>query len=183
VSTYYLLPCTCSRKIPVQLRQAGEIITCACGATLEVPTLLGIKSLEQAADISEKPKRSKTTWGTGHSITFLGVVIIIASVAIGIWLFLARPTDPYANFTPEQMEKVAQTSTPIQSWLLWKMLETRGLDRRKRGAEIYFSEQQTQYRIYWVILTIVSASGLVLTATGIILTNLNKTKPRPPTPH
>ena len=27
MNIYYLLPCSCSRKIPIQSRQAGEIVT------------------------------------------------------------------------------------------------------------------------------------------------------------
>ncbi len=177
MNIYYLLPCHCSRKIPVQPRQAGEIITCACGATLEVPNLLSLKTLERA-EVQAEPKKSKTAWNTGHRIIFLGAVVIVASILIGIWLCLFRPPDPYANLTPEQMRQAAQALTPLGSWRLWLLLERGGLEMHKRGLEIVFAELQTQHRIYWVLLAILFGIGIALVAAGVILVKLPRNKPQ-----
>jgi hypothetical protein len=178
VSTYYLLPCPCSRKIPVQARQAGERITCACGATLEVPTLLGIKKLECAA-VSAESIAPKATWTAGHRIIFLGALVIFASVVVGIWLFLIRPTDPYANYSPEKVKQMVEAATPIQSWRLWHAWEMGGLQRRKSGYESYLTEQKTQYQIYWILLSITAGTGLAITTAGIVMVKLKKKNRKP----
>lgn len=169
----YLLPCHCGRKIQVQARHAGVIVTCDCGASLEVPTLLGLRALEQV-EVQVQPKTPKTAWSTGHRIIFLGLIVILAAVVVGVWLFTARPTDPYANFTPEQMREATEKLTPVQSWRLWQMLDKSKLDGRKRPAELFFADQQAQYRVYWWLLALIAGTGLVLIAAGIIVVNLRK---------
>jgi hypothetical protein len=175
VSNYYLLPCPCSRKIPVQAGQAGERVTCACGATLEVPTLLGLKKLERAA-VSAESIAPRPAWTAGHRIIFLGALVIILSAAVGVWLFLIRPTDPYANFPPEKIKQSVEFLRPIETWELWHKWESAGLQRRKSGFELYITEQKTQYQIYWILLSIAAGTGILIVAGGIVMLNLKKKK-------
>ncbi len=172
----YLLPCSCGRKIPVQLRQAGETVTCECGTSIEVPTLLGLKKLE-LAEVPAEPKTVKPHWTFGHGLIFAGELVILFAILIGVRLFWTRPVDPYADFTPEQMIQAAQTRTPIQSLRLWQMLERSGLERHKRGAEIAYVDMQAQYRVYWWILGLVVGMGVALIAAGITVLKLKKKKP------
>ena len=52
----YRLPCDhCGRAYPVEPRQAGDVITCECGAKLQIPTMLKIKRLEPWVE-DEAPK-------------------------------------------------------------------------------------------------------------------------------
>jgi len=139
--------------------------------------MLGIKSLEQA-EIHSEPKTAKTSWTAGNRLTFLGVLIILAAVFIGGWLFWIRPVDPYANFTPEQMIQTADTLTPMQSLRFWQMLERGGLEYHKHGADIVFADLKAQHQIYWWLVAIVAGTGLALVAAGIIVLNLRKKKPR-----
>jgi hypothetical protein len=173
VNIYYLLPCTCSRKIPVQPRQAGEIVTCACGATLEVPTLLRLKTLERA-EIPAEPKKTKTPWTAGHRLIFIGALVIFLCVCIAAWLLFIRPTDPYANFTPEQMKLIAEKFTPVQNWNLWQNLQRSGLEHHKRYAEITFGEQLSQFKVYWALLALVAGIAAALIAAGIVLVSRSR---------
>ena len=171
----YLLPCSCGRKIPVHLRQAGEIVKCECGTSIEVPTLSGVKKLERLEALVE-PKIAQHHWTLGHALIFVGGVVVLFMVGIGIYLYISGPRDPYASFTPEQMIQAAATRTPIQSLRLWQMLERSGLEHHKRGAEIAFTDMQAQYRVYWWILFMVVGIGTALAAAGIIVLNLKKKK-------
>ena len=177
MNAMYLLPCSCGRKVPVQLRQAGETIKCDCGISLEVPTLTGMKSLQKSEAV-EEPKIAKTAWTTGHRLTFFGGLVILVAIGIGGWLLWYGPSDPYANFTPEGMIQAAQTRTPIQSLRLWQMLVRSGLEHHKRWAEIVFADIQAQYNVYWWILGLVVGIGVALLAAGIIVLNLKKKKSR-----
>ncbi|MGD0652792.1 MAG: hypothetical protein ABSA16_00475 [Thermoguttaceae bacterium] len=177
MNTIHLLPCSCGRKIPVQLRQAGEIVKCECGTSLEVPTLTGTKAL-QSVETTAEPQIARTAWTTGHRLTFFGGLVILAAIAIGGWLFWTRPVDPYANFTPEQMIQTAETLTPMQSLRFWQMLERGGLEYHKHGADIVFADLKAQHQIYWWLVAIVAGTGLALVAAGIIVLNLRKKKPR-----
>jgi hypothetical protein len=175
VNARYMLPCSCGRNIPVELRQAGEIIKCECGTSVEVPTLGGIKNL-QRVETDAEPKKATDIWTTGHRLTFFGGLVILAGVVIGGWLFWTRPVDPYANFTPEQMIQAAASRTPIQSLRLWQMLVSSGLEHHKRAAEIDYADNLLKFRVYWWILGIVFGIGVALVAAGIIVLKLKEKK-------
>ncbi len=178
MDTIYLLPCSCGRKMPVNPRQAGESITCTCGASLEVPTLLNLRIL-QRAELPPQPEIHKKAWGAGQRLIFLGVIVILFAIAIGGWLFWIRPTDPYAYLSQEQIKQSVPALTPIETWRLWLLLEKGGLERHKRGSEIFFASQRAQYLIYGELLAILSGVGLTLIAAGIIVIRFNKKKHRP----
>jgi hypothetical protein len=173
VNTLYLLPCPCGRKLPIQSRQAGEIITCHCGNSIEVPTMLGLKKLEQA-ELPVMPVTAKSIWTAGHRIIFLGGLVVFAAILIGAWLLWIRPVDPYADFTPDQMQKIAELLTPIQSLRFWQILERGGLEFHKRGVDIAFADLKVQYRVYWWLTGLTAGIGVLLIAGGIIVLSLRK---------
>lgn len=83
----YLLPCSCGQKLRVRSRQAGEEVTCACGAVVHVPTIRGLKQLETVKDLDQAgpPPRSMLQgplFATGMLALFAGLVILGASL---IW--------------------------------------------------------------------------------------------------
>ncbi len=87
----YLLPCACGQKLPVSTRQAGQAVRCACGAPLEVPTLRGLRQLEQA----ERPaKASRRAWGARHRAAFVLVALSLAAAAAAGYLALNLPPEP-----------------------------------------------------------------------------------------
>ena len=177
MSITYLLPCACGRKIPVDSRQAGEIISCACGASLEVPTLLNLKTLERA-EVSPQPETPKAAWSAGHRLVLLGVIVIFVAGVIGVWLFLSRPTDPYANLTPDQIRESIQLLNPRSTWLVWLLFEKGGIKRHKQNLDQFLAGQKTQYQIYNGLLSILFGLGFVLIAAGIIVICYRKIKPR-----
>jgi hypothetical protein len=95
--TEYLLPCSCGQKLAVSARQAGESVRCSCGATLEVPTLRGLDTLERAA----APAAPGRTWGDRQRAVFLLVVAALAAASIAGYLALILPADPTPPPPPE----------------------------------------------------------------------------------
>ena len=172
----YLLPCSCGRKMPVQLRQAGEIVTCECGSSIEVPTLSGLKKLESIT-APAMPKTIQPQWTLGHGLIFVGGLVILVAIGIGGWLLWYVPSDPYANFTPEGMMQAASTRTPIQSLRLWQMLVRSGLEHHKRWDEIKFEDKQAGHQVLWWVWALIAITGVALVAAGIIVLNLKKKKP------
>lgn len=173
----YLLPCSCGRKIPVQLRQAGEIVKCDCGNSIEVPTLSIIKKLERAQAPAEH-KMIQPNWTFGHGLIFVGGLVILIAIGLSVWLVLSRLSDPFANFTPEGMIQAAHTRTPLQSLRLWQMLEKGGLEHHKRGAEIAYEDEQKRQTVIWWLWSLLPISGLGLIAAGFIVLNFKKKKSR-----
>ncbi|MGW8255986.1 MAG: hypothetical protein ACWGMZ_00720 [Thermoguttaceae bacterium] len=168
MSIKYLLPCSCGHTCEVEQRQAGEIITCVCGKSLEVPTLLTLKSFEQVEN-APVTGRVEKSWATGHRILFLGLLIVFGSILACAWLYLTRPMDPFINFSPEQMRKTAENLSPVQSFRLWLVLEKSGLERHKRIKEMKFEGEENQHQIFWGLWFAVLGLGIVLSLWGMFL--------------
>jgi hypothetical protein len=155
------------------------MVTCECGNSIEVPTLSGLKKLEAVKEPAV-PKTIQHKWTLGHSLIFVGGVIILVAIGFCGWLFWYGPSDPYANFTPEGMIQAAQSRTPLQSLRLWQMLVRGGLEHHKRWAEIDFEDKQAGHQVLWLAWSLLPITGFGLVAAGIIVLNLKKKKPGTP---
>ena len=119
----YLLPCThCERKLSVDSTQAGESITCACGALLEIPSFREIRNLERgdASDTAPAPRswnvRRGVVFAIGLAIVFCGIV---ASGFAGMGrLNLQTGTPPKENLehTFAALDKMTAAET-MDTWL------------------------------------------------------------------
>ena len=133
----------------------------------------GFKRLERAEQPAT-PKEVSSRWTLGHSLVFLGGLVILFALGAGIWLLWSVPSDPFANFTPESMMQAAQTRTPVQSLRLWRLLEKSGYEHHKRGSEITYEEEQAKHNVLWWVWTLIPATGLGLVAAGFVILNLKK---------
>jgi hypothetical protein len=136
----------------------------------------GIKCLERAQVLVET-KTPKTTWSTGHRLIFGGVLFIIVAIITG-GLLWKEQTDPYANFTPENMQDIAEHLTPIGSWQLWQRLEKGGIEHHKGRAEIDFEDYRAKHQFLWWLWALIPITSLSLIAAGIIVLTLKNRKHR-----
>lgn len=80
MSQQYLLPCTCGQTVRVGNAQAGGQVLCACGKSLDVPTLRGLRQLEWAP--AEVTKKTALRWSPAHGATFaLALSLAVAGAA------------------------------------------------------------------------------------------------------
>lgn len=77
----FLLPCPCGQKVRVSNAQAGGQVACACGQSLSVPTLRGLRKLEPAP--VEKSRTPALRWSATHGAIFSSAALI---GAVGIAL-------------------------------------------------------------------------------------------------
>lgn len=148
----YWLPCDCGERHPVGARQAGRTIACACGRSLEVPTLRGLRELErarppaEAADGRAAPSTPGDGWGLRQAGMFLGAVLLLGGLAWAGYLEATKPR----RLSVEEME-------PLQTWALWQELRT--------GADRFASPQMKQYsralkqNRNWLIVSLVTAGA------------------------
>ena len=108
----YLLPCPqCRSKLSVTTGEAGGQVRCNCGATVDVPTVRGLRELAVVTESAEPQSR----WTTRHSVTFMGGVLIVAGIAAGLALHVyAESVRPIQTFA----DKV-QHMSPAETWELW----------------------------------------------------------------
>jgi hypothetical protein len=82
----YLVPCACGKTVSVRARQAGDQVTCSCGAVVNVPTIRGLKQLKTVVDETELPAQRSTWQGPLFSIGLIAL-FIGAMIFLVAWLF------------------------------------------------------------------------------------------------
>ena len=164
VETKYLLPCSCGRKIPIQPARAGQEIRCTCGASLDVPTMLEMATLQRAQPetASEQPVGS---WGIRQSLVLLGVVITLTAVGLEIGLYLTRP----AMFTPDQIRQWVRADSPLESWNRWLAMRAGGLEPvNTRRSEKKFDEAVIRHRVWMGVVFVFAAGGIALIVVPVL---------------
>jgi hypothetical protein len=82
---------------------------------LDVPTLRGLRNLPPAP-LDEGPQGP--SWNPGKGVLFLGVLLILAGLAIEAYLPLSVPTVDLNRVRGE-----AFTMSPAESWQKWLLLQ------------------------------------------------------------
>jgi hypothetical protein len=161
VSAKYLLPCRCGQTVTIESRQAGETVTCVCGETLSVPTMLGIIALEAAPDASSQ--QSANRWEWRQRLLMLGAVMLVAAVIAAIWLYKTRPISITELIDPEMVRQKVGEWPPALSWKIWELRKL-GLDRQTDRA---YEAALVRFHVWETTAAIVAVIGLVLVALGI----------------
>lgn len=158
----YLLPCSCGRQIVIEPRQAGETISCSCGASLQTPTLLNMTTLELAPP--ESVREPSSNWGLKHRVRLLGTVLVVSAIFGGVWLFLKRPISPFDTIDPERIRQTAQKFSPLQTWDIWETMK-QGLDRR---TDQQYAAALLRFRLRQGVVIAVALLGVGLIAAGMV---------------
>lgn len=89
---------------------AGEMVRCACGVELQVPTLRGLRALPQAAGSGIDKAGVTRAWTDRHRVTFVLAVAALAAGAVAAYLTVIRPQQP--NIRLLQTGPLITESTP-----------------------------------------------------------------------
>ncbi len=121
----YLLPCSCGQKTRIAAAQAGAQVQCACGKSLSVPTLRGIRELEIAPP--ETGAKSVGRWSPIHG-AFFASGLAIASIGIIFLAFFGLKyvqlgghplTRDITNDVVQAEQQRIDKLTPTQALLEW----------------------------------------------------------------
>lgn len=165
----YLLPCSCGRKLPVDLAQAGNRIHCECGAELEVPTLLHLKRLERAVPADSAATVEGATWGARQRIALAGAVFSLAGIFFAAWCFTTRP----------RILDVAEYP-PMAALRLWESLKM-GIDLPPSGLEMAMFNKLEWHHRWTVVGLIVAVLGALVMCASLLIGRRSLAKP-PPAP-
>ncbi|MCI0332526.1 MAG: hypothetical protein L0228_04810 [Planctomycetes bacterium] len=157
----YLLTCQCGNTVPVEVGQAGDRVTCVCGAQLDVPTLRKLRHLPV-----ERPAASQARAAWNPRKGFVAASLIAAGllVASAVWTWLKQPVVP--KFDPVAQLNAADAHlakiTPAESWMRWVAvylpLANSGFAVFEHPDKDAIEQQVAQYRILETTLLIIAAS-------------------------
>ncbi len=172
MTTKYLLPCSCGEETPVEPRQAGELIRCTCGASVEVPTMLEMRGLKRV-EPEPTPSQAAAPWGIRQRLVLLGSVIMLAVLVLAIVLCWSRPVSPRAGRGPAVIRQQMRDIAPLPSWRAWQALRAAGLDPDNEAEKEAYQESLFRWWLGMGVVLIIGAVGIGLTVVPLF------TRPRP----
>ena len=164
----YLLVCkACGNPTPVARRQAGESLVCACGATLEVPTLLQLQRLEKVPDEASGEAAARgAAWSVRKGVALAGGMIILAALGWAAYLLLTWPQPPGTGFRDEWAKTYVARRTPAETIDLWDKLRKGGLQPITAGEFERYDEQlfRAQISLGVAVFFLVIGAAIVFSA-------------------
>ncbi len=163
----YLLPCRCGRKLTVDSTKAGRSIECQCGVRLEVPTLSGMKNLEQVSP--EKQAVSRIKWAARQQVFLVGLLVLFIGLAVAGFFAIGRPAPPPHQQRIEVIiPKMVEKMSLMDSLQIWGTLEQGLPDGLGMEDQQYQVERQAYVRRTGVALAIAGV-GVFLMAISLFI--------------
>jgi hypothetical protein len=126
----FQLPCDCGRSVSVTTSQAGQTVSCPCGAQLEVPTLRGLQSLPRADATAAAKRRAR--WENRQRAIFSLTLISLSALLLGGYLWVNVPAPP-RQATPEEIKEIFAAGTPGEVYDVFQDLQG-GIGKPARAA-------------------------------------------------
>ncbi len=180
----YLLTCSCGEKVRVEPAQAGGRVSCGCGQSIAVPTLRGLRALEEAPpDKAALQRAAGRQWsplqGAMFSIGLLVAVVSLGVVAYTSWVYMQAA--PYTrDLTPEinqfEGQQIDQLSLNDSLSMFYEMRE-QGLGEVGMPPWVHFQHVVAEQQTLMISAGIAAAIGL-LAAVGSLFMGPARTSAR-----
>ena len=156
----YLVPCTCGETLEVEPSQAGLSVTCACGASTEMPTLMGLRQYPRADGQAAPSKTS--TWGPRQGLMALGVILMVSSGVLMLQSYRGGPVEPrFESMDYEAVRSQASRMTLEQARHEWNELP-RELDGEPHPYWSQYARATRNFRLWMISVGAVTVVGLIL---------------------
>jgi hypothetical protein len=143
--------------------QAGGQARCECGAAVDVPTVRGLRALEEVPEATVRPK----PWSTRNGLLFLGAVIVFGGLALAGFLHVrAAQVQPRGSFADD-----IRTMSPRDTWDLWSSFLRHGIGwSRAKGPEQIQAIKDYEILKSWEWIALgLAGAGVVVIVVGLTL--------------
>jgi hypothetical protein len=175
----YQLPCACGELHPVEAAQAGETLTCQCGRSVEVPSLLGLKKLQPLAETGKRAAgRPAGRWTLGQGLLFAaGIVVCLCAVGLSAYWMdvrskLLQVPVMEDDSLPIQLERISKL-TPEQSWQVWADIRDQSLGVRLPPPHVLARKAAAGMRLQIQVALGVALLGAAMSLLPVILRRRN----------
>ena len=171
MSQKYALPCQCGQTFAVDVRQAGETVTCGgCGKPLEVPKLREIRQL--AVIQPETATKHRRSWSALEGSLFAGglLALVIAVGAIGYTYFWKSQWDvSKPDISQIEFRHDIQDIPLTNSWDLWQDYKKKRIDSRPTPYHIFAQNRVAELdRWIWGFGILAVVGGLHIVACAVL---------------
>ena len=153
--TKYLLPCECGENIAISTSQAGQEVTCSCGAVVQVPTMKGIRELEMMT--VDEPDMRPAKWDAKAGVALVGLVLVVIGLAFCY----------HTRMTKRPIMMGIDHLTPIQTWEVWER-DLKGGVQLPEYSQMPYQMMMKVYRQYMAVGIGIVALGCVLVVAWLI---------------
>jgi len=155
----YLLPCSCGKNIPVDVGQAGQMVTCACGAAIEVPTMLQLRKLRRVP-VESTGQKPRSRWGPRQQMISIGGLLVVGSIVWVCLLWHNWPQPQSASLDVDVLAAEYDEAPAAEVWRHWRRVSQ---PLPEQLDETYFAARRAQWR--WVgLASILGVIGIGLIA-------------------
>ena len=135
MASQYLLPCDCGARVVVETTQAGEQVSCECGALLEIPAFTRLSQLEpvdtgrgagQGAAVGERSPWTRTQ----ASLFTIGLLTaVLAGIGIGFGVYTRARIDTMDTIetVADDYLKFLDQQPPTELLEIWTAIRKKGL--------------------------------------------------------
>lgn len=175
MSEQFLLPCSCGQKTRITTAQAGAQVRCVCGQSLSVPTLRGIRQLENAPP--EAAAKRSGTWSPIHGALFasglaiasIGIVFLayfgLKYIQLGGHPITRDITDLVVKAEQERIDRL----TPTDALAEWKENVNDGLGQREEPPWVRANRVMAGYKSYIRASVAALIAGAILSIAALVL--------------
>ena len=159
----------------VSRQQAGQTVSCTCGASLEVPALLRLIKLPRAPE-PDAAESTGGSWGLRHRLLLLGTVVFLLALTFTVVLVLVFPAPPQKfSPPPEQIREEAAAFLPREAWLVWQRLERSDVNALYlrdqlafKEAVVRYEDEVFKYQLGIAVLLLFCAVGVGVAVVGLL---------------
>lgn len=167
----YVLPCQCGQTFEVTTGQSGTSVSCACGATVQVPTMREIRQLPQVTQTVVKKQGS--AWGLRHGMLFTGLLVAVCGIGFAIYAYSKIPPPLSQQFVVDETFIMQELNSMTGTQLVFGVFEEikkGGIDLPLRSTLPAQNERITRnYRNLMIAGGIVGLAGIGLFVAGIFI--------------
>lgn len=180
MKTVYLLPCGCGRQTEVEAGQAGSEVQCACGKSLSVPSVRGLRDLEKVEKAGPQAARAQQPWSTWRGTTFsLGLVVMaiaLGFVAVnGYWFWASRRLGDPAKFELESVLHQVEHLSALEIITEFRTEAQAGLGEPFPPVWTHIDRFHEESRNRMIVAAIVMGLGLLATGSSMLGRNSKRT--------
>ncbi len=145
-------------------------MTCACGAGIDVPTLLELKRLERVK--VDEPARPARRWGVRQRVMSVGGLIAVAGLLTALGLLFTLPPGEITDQDRVALRERVERMTLAETLNEWAALYRLPPEQPPPYQQVRFARRQERIAYVWLAAG-VSLLGMAVFASGFLVSNVS----------